>query len=81
MNSTRFLYNRTNFRLQNVALTYQVPKELIRHIGIHDCTFSIVGDNLLVLTPYSGKNHNSYKTCMSGYPIERTISFGMNVGF
>ena len=81
MNSTRFLYNRTNFRLQNVALTYQIPRNVIKRLGIHDCTVSLVGDNLLILTPYSGKNRNSYKTCMSGYPSERTISLGLNVGF
>ena len=81
MNSTRFLYNRTNFRLQNVALTYQIPRDVTKRLHIHDCTVNLVGDNLLILSPYSGKNRNSYKTCMSGYPSERTISLGLNVGF
>ena len=81
MNATRFLYNRTNFRLQNVALTYQIPRDVTKRLHIHDCTVNLVGDNLLILSPYSGKNRNSYKTCMSGYPSERTISLGLNVGF
>lgn len=81
MNSTRFLYNKTNFRLQNVALTYTLPKTVVKRMGINDCQVSLVGDNLLVYSPYSGKDHNSYKTSMSGYPLERTVSLGVNIGF
>lgn len=32
------------------------------------------------LDPLFGKDHNSYKTCMSGYPMERYFSIALNVG-
>lgn len=81
MNSTRFLYKKTLVRLQNISLSYRLPRSLIRHCGINDCTVSFIGDNLFVYSPYSGKNRNSYKTTMSGYPVERTLSLALNIGF
>jgi len=81
MGSTRYLYKRTNVRLQNVVLSYQLPSDFIHKAGINSCIVSLVGDNLLVWSPYSSKNHNSYKTSMSGYPLERVVTLSLNVGF
>lgn len=81
MNSTRYLYNKTLIRLQNLVLSYQMPSKLVHSWGVNDLTFSFVGDNLLTYSPYSGKDHNSYKTTMSGYPLERTLSVAVNIGF
>ena len=81
MNSTRYLYNKTLIRLQNLVLSYQMPSKLVHSWGVNDLTFSFVGDNLLTYSPYSGKDRNSYKTTMSGYPLERTLSVAVNIGF
>lgn len=80
MNSTRYLYNKTLIRLQNLVFTYQIPSSVLHTTGIHQCSVSLIGDNLFVWSPYSSKNHNSYKTTMSGYPIERTFSIALSVG-
>lgn len=80
MGSTRYLYNKTMVRLQNVVLTYHVPVSLLRTMGINNCSLSFIGDNLLAWSPYSSKNRNSYKTSMSGYPLERGYSFSLNFG-
>ena len=80
MNSTRYLYNKTSVRLQNLVFTYKIPQVVLKSVGLHECSLSFIGDNLWVWTPYSGKDHNSYKTCMSGYPLERTFSISLNVG-
>jgi TonB-linked SusC/RagA family outer membrane protein len=81
MNSTRFLYNKTMVRLQNVVLTYRLQREWIRPLGMNQCTLALTGNNLLAYSPYAGSDHNSYKTCMSGYPAERSVSLSVNVGF
>ena len=81
MNSTRFLYSKTLIRLQNVVLSYKMPNRWIHPIGVNSCVVSLIGNNLLAYSPHSGPDHNSYKTSMSGYPAERTISLSVNVGF
>ena len=80
MNSTRYLYNKTQVRLQNLVFSYRIPRTILHSTGLKDCSISLIGDNLWVWTPYSGKDHNSYKTCMSGYPMERYFSIALNVG-
>ena len=81
MNSTRYLYHKTLVRLQNVVLTYRLPRDLIRSWGLNQCTLSLIGNNLFAYSPYASSDHNSYKTCMSGYPAERSFSLSVNVGF
>jgi TonB-linked SusC/RagA family outer membrane protein len=81
MNSTRYLYNKTLIRLQNLVLSYRLPRDLIRPAGISTCTLSLIGNNLFAYSPYASSDHNSYKTCMSGYPAERSVSLAVNVGF
>ena len=80
MNSTRYLYNKTLVRLQNLVFSYRIPRAILHSTGLKDCSISLIGDNLWVWTPYSGKDHNSYKTCMSGYPMERYFSIALNIG-
>ena len=81
MNSTRYLYNKTMIRLQNVVLSYRAPRDFIKQFGLNQATVSLIGNNLLAYSPYASSDHNSYKTCMSGYPLERTVSLSINVGF
>lgn len=80
-NSTRFLYKKDLIRLQNMVFSYQLPSNVVRGWGLSSASVSLIGDNLLVYSPYSGSNHNSYKTVMSGYPLERSFSIALNVGF
>ena len=81
MNSTRYLYNKTMIRLQNLVLSYRLSRDLIRPVGLSSCTLSLIGNNLFAYSPYASSDHNSYKTCMSGYPLERSFSLSVNVGF
>ncbi len=81
MNSTRFLYNRTNFDLTNVALTYNIPNRIISRLRLKEASASLVADNLYLFTPDQKRGLNSYKTMMYGYPRTRTFTIGLNVGF
>lgn len=81
MNSTRYLYNKTLIRLQNVVLSYRFSRDLIKPLGLNQCVVSLIGNNLFAYSPYANSDHNSYKTCMSGYPAERSFSLSVNVGF
>lgn len=79
MHSTRYLYKKTNIRLQNVVLNYILNKEEANKLGLKALSLSLIGDNLGVWTPYDKKGKNSYKNNMSGYPMERTVSLGVNI--
>lgn len=81
INSTRFLYKKDCIRLQNVMLTYQLPQEWVKRAGMKGAAVSFIGDNLYVWTRGSKKDRNSYKTSMSGYPLERTLSLSLMAQF
>ena len=61
--------------------TYQLPRSLVNGWKLSNASVSLIADNLLAYSPYSGSDHNSYKTLMSGYPLERTFTLSLNVGF
>ena len=81
MNSTRFLYNKTHIRLQNISLSYRMEKELSRKFGMNNLSLTLIGDNLGLWTPYDKSNRNSYKNNISGFPIETLVSLGLNASF
>lgn len=79
MNSTRFLYKKTHIKVRNISLGYTVPQEKAKEWGFSTVNFYLIGDNLLLWTPYDKPNRNSYKNNMSGYPMETSVSLSINV--
>jgi TonB-linked SusC/RagA family outer membrane protein len=81
MNSTRYLFNTTRLLLRNVSLSYGVPKRWANLVGLNSAHVYLTGDNLGLWTPYDHKNRNSYRQCMSGYPMETTYTVGFGCTF
>lgn len=79
--STRFLYNKTNIRLQNLVLTYNLPQRIARKMAMSACRISFIADNLYLWTPDQKRGLNSYKTVMNGYPVQRTFSLNLDLTF
>lgn len=79
--STRFLYSKTNVRLQNLSLSYDLPEPAVRKMKMSSFRLSFIADNLFLWTPDQKKGMNSYKTMMSGYPIQRTFSLSLYLAF
>lgn len=78
----RFLHRMTNIRLQNIALTYRLPKRLCKTLRMEAASISLVGDNVYVWAPDQKRGKNSYKTTMnSGYPMTTTYSANLSVTF
>lgn len=80
-NSTRFLYNKTSVKIQNISFSYLLDDKITNSLGLQSVGFSLLGNNLLVWTPYDKPNRNSYKNNIGGYPLETEISLGLNVTF
>ncbi|SDL31585.1 TonB-linked outer membrane protein, SusC/RagA family [Pedobacter sp. ok626] len=79
-NSTRFLHKKTNLRLTNVSMNYNLPKQLIKRIHLDGASVYLQADNVGFWTPYSSKSdRNDYKNSFNPYPQPLVLSFGLNV--
>lgn len=81
MYSTRHLYSKTHFKLQNISLSYRVPSKVCDKLKIRNANVSLICDNVYLWTPDQKRNLNSYKTYMSGYPMENIYSLSLDVTF
>ena len=90
--STRFLERGDFVRLQNASITYQVPLAATR--GIKSLQLSVIGQNLFIITGYSGLDPevntdganflNGIPTAgmdYMAYPRPRVFTFGVRAGF
>ena len=81
----RYLQNAAYCRLKNLTISYDLPKEWIKHIGLQKAQVFFSGDNLLTFTPLKGMydpeaifTGNSY-TGEGGknYPMNKVVSAGV----
>jgi TonB-linked SusC/RagA family outer membrane protein len=77
-------------RLKNITLNYDIPKRIVSSIGLSNIRLNISGQNLFVITKYSGmdpevdafRNGNlSFGHDYYGYPQSKIISTGLSVTF
>jgi hypothetical protein len=72
--STLFYSDASFFRFTNVALSYIFPGKLARRLGLKDCSFNILTQNLFTITKYEGVDPEIKN--FSSMPPARTIKFG-----
>jgi TonB-linked SusC/RagA family outer membrane protein len=77
-------------RLQNVSLSYDLPKAWLGKSFIRSASVSVTGNNLWLSTPFNGfdpeasaygSGSNSIGYVGTGIPATRNIYFGLNVNF
>ena len=88
--TSRWLEDGSFVRLQNVTLSWDIPRSFASRIGSQRLRMYLSGQNLRTWTKYSwydpevssrGTNDTSIGWDDSSYPGIRTFTFGMNVGF
>lgn len=88
--SDRWVEDGSYLRIQNVALGYNLPKDLIRRAGLNNLRVYVAGQNLYTFTKYSGFDPEigafnqgiSLMNVDNGhYPNPRSITVGLNVEF
>ncbi len=52
--SDRYVEDGSYIRLSNIYFGYNMPKTIMKHIGLKALSFTLSGSNLLLLTKYSG---------------------------
>lgn len=76
-NSTFWAVNGTQSRINNMVISYSIPKTLGSKIGIPDLRFMVTGTNLWnIVNPLKYKD--PYTSNFGTYPTLRTISLGIN---
>jgi TonB-dependent starch-binding outer membrane protein SusC len=89
--SSRYVENGSFVRLRNVSLSYNIAAiDFVKSIGIKSLRIYAAGENLVTITKYSGYapdlNIGGTSPSTQGldfgvYPLARTFTFGLNVGF
>lgn len=87
--SSRWIEDASYLRLQNVTLGYRLPRALMNRLKLQQIRFYISAQNLYTWTNYLGYNPevSNYEGSLTGgvdygsFPLARTISLGINVGF
>lgn len=84
---SRYLQNAAYCRLKNIQIGYTLPKTWTSKAGMSSVRIYVSGDNLLTLSDITGMfdpetlgsqyNNDPGKL----YPLQRVISFGLNVNF
>ena len=86
---TRYLQSAAYLRCKNIQLGYTLPKSLLSPAGISNCRIYLSCDNLFTITSlsdifdpeafggYGDEGWGSGKT----YPLQRTVSVGVNLSF
>ncbi|MDL2282408.1 TonB-dependent receptor [Parabacteroides sp. OttesenSCG-928-G06] len=84
-NSTMFAYNGNYLAIRELSLAYSLPKELVNKFRCQRLDLSVTGQNLGYITaapvavPETVRSGGTASG--TGYPLPRTVLFGINVTF
>ena len=73
-----FYENGSYWKISSMTLMYSLPDKLIHRFGATSLGFNFTANNLWIITAYSGLNP---ETPGAVYPMSRSFSFGLNIGF
>ena len=86
--SDRYLQNAAYCRLKNVTVGYTIPQNITRKAYIENLRVFFSGENLATITNFTGTGDpelvDSYFNAYGYgkvYPLQRVLSFGLNVTF
>jgi len=81
--SSRYIEDGSYLRLQNVQLGYSLPKSLLTKVKLERLRVYVSGQNLYTFTNYMGYDPEVGGNGLDRaiYPIPRTITLGVNLGF
>ena len=78
---SQWLYDMSYLRLKNLQVGYSFPKRWISKIGMHNARLYLSAENLFTLTKYPGLDPEKPFSARDLYPINKSYSVGINIGF
>jgi hypothetical protein len=86
--SSYYIENGSFMRLKNLQIGYTLPQSLIQKIGLSNAKIYVQGVNLFTVKKYSGLDPDvnngddvSFGVDAGAYPLVKTFTIGLNVGF
>lgn len=79
--SSMFAYNGNYIALRELSLSYKLPSILVQKAKLSNVELSITGQNLGYLTEAKHLFSPEKADNNGGYPLPRTVIFGINVSF
>ena len=92
--NSRFVYDGSYVRMKNIAIGYNLPKDITEKLKMDNVRFSLSGQNLLTITDYPGTDPEvSYRASgnqnsnvnqgfdYGNYPNIESITFSVNLKF
>lgn len=81
--SNRFIEDGSYLRLRNINLTYNIPLEKHKNNFINSARVYVSGQNLFTVTDYSGFDPEVPSNGIDNniYPVTRSYTVGVNIGF
>ena len=83
--STFWLQDLSYLRMKNLQVGYNLPKKWLNKITIDKIRFYLSAENLFTLTAWKGVDPEKARVGNNinedPFPIMKTVSFGVNVGF
>ncbi|NRF41833.1 SusC/RagA family TonB-linked outer membrane protein [Pedobacter foliorum] len=83
----QFVYSASYIKLREVKLSYNIPSQFVKKIGLQDATFSLVGRNLWIIhkdvpniDPETALNTGNAQG-LESLTLPTTRSFGFNLNF
>lgn len=70
--------NLSYLRVKNLSLSYALPQDIVKKMGVSSLSFSFILTNLFTITNYSGIDP---ETPGATYPLTRSCSLGFSLGF
>ena len=84
MPQTKYLQNAAYLRLKNLTIGYTLPGQVLSKAGINNLRVYFSAENLLTISHLDVKLDPEVSTQSSSgkvYPMQRTFSLGVNIGF
>jgi TonB-linked SusC/RagA family outer membrane protein len=89
--SSRQLYDASFLRIRSVQVRYAIPQKWVRRAGLQSLSVYASAQNLYTFSSYFGYNpeanlygnsvNPTYGVDQGSYPLNRTITLGVNLGF
>ena len=79
--STWWLRDASYLRLKNVELGYTLPRSLTQKIKMDRCRLYVQGFNLFCWSAFDWWDPEQGSTTGDVYPIQRSVTFGLNLSF
>jgi hypothetical protein len=90
--TSQFIFNASYTRIKNITAGYTLPASLAAKMKIQNLRFYLSAQNWFTITKYPGYNpeSNNYNGAAGGaqvgvdngaYPLAKTFTFGLNLGF